>query len=139
MQEICSSNPPVVTGIFYPNKFWAQHCHSYKLNYIICFLKNHLLHNCFLFKLSQYINKLKQLPQIWYILYISGLNFKLSQVKEDLCKINYTELLLPTPLCKIINPSHPDPGRQEKFNLKFLFSNFLVVPQKVLWRSLRPS
>ena len=32
---------------------------------------------------------------------------------------------------KHINSSRPDPGRREKFNLKFLFSNFFVVPQKV--------
>ena len=30
-----------------------------------------------------------------------------------------------------INPSHPDPGQREKFNLKFLFSDFFVVLQKV--------
>ena len=26
-----------------------------------------------------------------------------------------------------INPSRPDPGQREKFNLKFLFSHFFVV------------
>ena len=30
------------------------------------------------------------------------------------------------------NPSHPDPGQIEKINLKFLFSHFFVVRQKVL-------
>ena len=34
--------------------------------------------------------------------------------------------------CIFINPSRPDPGQQEKFNLKSLFSLFFVVPQKVL-------
>ena len=30
------------------------------------------------------------------------------------------------------NPSCPDPGQREKINLKFLFSHFFLVPQKVL-------
>ena len=38
-----------------------------------------------------------------------------------------------------INSSRPDPGQREKINLNFLFSHFFVVPQKVLWRPLRPS
>ena len=28
----------------------------------------------------------------------------------------------------VINPSRPDPGQREKFNLKFLFSHFFPVP-----------
>ena len=28
----------------------------------------------------------------------------------------------------VINPSRPDPGQGEKFNLKFLFSHFFPVP-----------
>ena len=31
MQEIRSSNPPVVTGIYDPNKSWARHHRSLKL------------------------------------------------------------------------------------------------------------
>ena len=38
-----------------------------------------------------------------------------------------------------INPFRPDTGRGEKINFKSLFSHFFVVPQKVLWRPLRPS
>ena len=48
MQEICNSNPPVVTGIFDPNKSRARHHHSWKLGsklkYLIhvnIFLKTH--------------------------------------------------------------------------------------------------
>ena len=37
--------------------------------------------------------------------------------------------------CDLMNPfvnlSRPDPGRGEKNNLRFLFSRFFVVPQKV--------
>ena len=29
-------------------------------------------------------------------------------------------------------PSRPDPGQREKSNLKFLFSHFFVMPQKVI-------
>ena len=36
-----------------------------------------------------------------------------------------------------INPSRPDPERREKNQLKFLFSHFFVVPEKVLWNLLR--
>ena len=32
------------------------------------------------------------------------------------------------------SPSCPDPGRREENKLKFLFSHYFVVPQKVLWR-----
>ena len=33
MQEICSSNPPVVTGICDPKQSWAPHHHSL-MNYL---------------------------------------------------------------------------------------------------------
>ena len=36
-----------------------------------------------------------------------------------------------------VNPSRPDLRQREKFNLKFLFSHFFVVPQKVLWRPFK--
>ena len=36
------------------------------------------------------------------------------------------------PILYDINPSRPNPGRREKKSLKFLFSHFFVVPQKVL-------
>ena len=39
MQEICSSNPPVVTGICDPNKSQAQHHHSLKLGSKLKYLK----------------------------------------------------------------------------------------------------
>ena len=39
---------------------------------------------------------------------------------------------LSTSECAEVNPSHPDPGRREKISLKFLFSHFFVVLQKVL-------
>ena len=31
MQEVSSSNPPVITGICNPSKSWAWHDHSFKL------------------------------------------------------------------------------------------------------------
>ena len=34
----------------------------------------------------------------------------------------------------LVNPFHHNPGRREKNEVKFLFSHFFVVPQKVLWR-----
>ena len=36
-----------------------------------------------------------------------------------------------------LNPSYHNPERREK--IKILFSHFVVVPQKVLGKSLRPS
>ena len=39
MQEIRRSNPPVVTGIYDPNKFWAQHYHSMKLGLKLKYLR----------------------------------------------------------------------------------------------------
>ena len=40
MQEILSSNPPVVTGSCYPNHFRAQHHHSLKLGLKLKYLNN---------------------------------------------------------------------------------------------------
>ena len=37
-----------------------------------------------------------------------------------------------------INTSCPDSRQGEKINLKYFFTHFFVVPQKVLWRPLRP-
>ena len=50
---------------------------------------------------------------------------------------NHTEYIsLKSQQCTIlhtlINPSHPAPRRRDKINLKFIFSDFFVVPQKVL-------
>ena len=36
----------------------------------------------------------------------------------------------------LVNASHPNPGQRENY-LKFLFSYFFVVRQKVLWRPLK--
>ena len=38
-----------------------------------------------------------------------------------------------------INPFRPDPWTKRKNSLKFLFSHFFMVPQKVLQMPLRPS
>ena len=35
------------------------------------------------------------------------------------------------------NPSRPDLGQREKINLKFLFSHFFVVPQKIFMKALK--
>ena len=40
--------------------------------------------------------------------------------------------ILPT----LINPSHPAPRRREKINLKLIFSDFFVVPQKSFMKAL---
>ena len=42
MQEICSSNPPVVTGICDPNKSGAQDHHSLKLGLKLKYLKTNV-------------------------------------------------------------------------------------------------
>ena len=48
-----------------------------------------------------------------------------------------------TSFCNILkyyfNPSRPNPGQREIKQLKFLFSHFFAVPQKVLCRPLGPS
>ena len=43
MQEILSSNPPVVTGIYDPNKSWARHHHSLKLGSKLKYLNDRAL------------------------------------------------------------------------------------------------
>ena len=51
-----------------------------------------------------------------------------AQIQNDLVSVvnTFTEYRI------ILNPSHQDPGRREKINLKFLFPHFFLVPKKVL-------
>ena len=55
-------------------------------------------------------------------------NFKFAFLKN---KETEVELVL-SPNIIAFNPYRPDSGQIEKINLKFLFSHFFVVPQKVL-------
>ena len=42
------------------------------------------------------------------------------------------EVIIIVKILRAVNPSRPNPGRREKINLKFLFSHFVVIHQKVL-------
>ena len=61
-----------------------------------------------------------------------NVNLKQQSFMEKDFSVKWRKILSKNKSLLNLNPSCPNPGEREKFNLKFLFSHFFVVPQKVL-------
>ena len=87
MQKVCSSNPPVVTGICDPNKSWAQHHCSFKLGLKLKYLnKSTAINN------TVVINKKASKIQKFVEMFFVGIGF----FWKSFCRITFFGMVFVT-------------------------------------------